>query len=272
MQPCHETYLCQVSETVSCGACCGLYNVEDPCRHRISGMLERRSFEFSGVPREIDAIVDFGRKEYEKVAAEGFPMPEFHHCPYLGLIGPDTSRVGCLLHPMGAGNNGIDFRGLSYYGSMTCRVYFCPTHNRISANLKNIIRSVIDDWYLFGLIIQETKLLEAFQDEIARRCGRDFEDTQYTPGAEVRRVWFRLFELKVNWPFSASGLPLANYFFNDYLYSRQQVDYSDTGRTSSGYDAIFRELGSVFESEAQLVQAERIMDKIFDDICAALEP
>ncbi len=235
-------------------------------------MLERRSFDFAGVVRETDAIVDFGRKEYEKVSAEGRPMPEFHHCPYLGLIGTDRSRVGCLLHPMGVGNKGVDFRGLSYYGSMTCRVYFCPTHSRISGNFKNIIRSVIDDWYLFGLIIQETSLLEAFHDEIALRCGQDFADLPYALGAEAGRLWSRLFELKVSWPFSAAELPLANYFFNDDLYSRQQVDYSPTGRNGSGYDAIFRELGSVFESETQLVQAEQILDEIFDNLCAALQP
>lgn len=272
MQSSGDIYLCQVSGTVSCGACCGLYNVSDPCRDRILSMLERRSFDFAGVVRETDAIVDFGRKEYEKVSAEGRPMPEFHHCPYLGLIGADRSRVGCLLHPMGVGNKGVDFRGLSYYGSMTCRVYFCPTHSRISGNFKNIIRSVIDDWYLFGLIIQETSLLEAFHDEIALRCGQDFADLPYALGAEAGRLWSRLFELKVSWPFSAAELPLANYFFNDDLYSRQQVDYSPTGRNGSGYDAIFRELGSVFESETQLVQAEQILDEIFDNLCAALQP
>lgn len=271
MQSYHDTYLCQVSETVSCGACCGLYNVADPRRHRISGMLERRSCEFSGVPRETGAIVNFGRKEYEKVSREGLPMPEFYHCPYIGLIGPHRTRAGCLLHPMGEGNNGIDYRGLSYYGSMTCRVYFCPTHRRLPRDLKRIMRRVVDDWYLFGLLVQETRLLKSFSDEIAARCGENFEGSAdvFDPGA--RALWNRLFELKVNWPFADPSLPLANYFFNDDLYPRPQVDYSRTGKTGSGYDAIFRELGSVFESEAELLRAEEIINEIFENLCAGLD-
>lgn len=260
MQSCDEIYLCQVSETVSCGACCGLYNVADPSRHRIMSFLERRSSGFAEVPREINAIVDFGRREYEKVSREGLPMPEFYHCPYLGLIGPQRTRPGCLLHPMDEGNNCIDYRGLSYYGSMTCRIYFCPTHHRIPRDLKWILRRVVEDWYLFGLIIQEARLLEAFRDEIAARCGQDFAGSAALLGADARAFWNRLFELKVNWPFADPSLPLANYFFNDDLYPRPQVDYSRTGKPGSGYDSVFREMGSVFESEAELLRAEEIIN------------
>jgi hypothetical protein len=64
------------------------------------------------------------------------PFPEFHHCPYVGLIGNELSRVGCLLHPMAEGNTGVDFRGLSYYGGMACRIYFCPVNNICLNELK----------------------------------------------------------------------------------------------------------------------------------------
>lgn len=101
-------------------------------------MLERRTRQFGAVPREIEAILEFGDKETERFAKTGRPLPEFHHCPYLGFIGEEKSRVGCMLHPMAEGNRGTDFRGLSHYGSMTCSIYFCPTHTRIPSdfNLK----------------------------------------------------------------------------------------------------------------------------------------
>ena len=52
-------YLCQVSETVSCGACCGLYNVADPSRTALQTMLAKRTARFVRLPRNMDAILDF---------------------------------------------------------------------------------------------------------------------------------------------------------------------------------------------------------------------
>lgn len=265
-----DIYLCQVSQTVSCGACCGLYNLADPSRQGIRSLLERRSAAFAQVPREMAAVLDFGQRESEALAKNGMPMPEFHHCPYLGFIGHKKSRVGCLLHPLAENNNGIDLRGLSHYGSMTCGMYFCPTHYRIVPEFKRIIREVINDWYLFGLIIQEADLLEAFYNEITRRCQSSSLDPQAAFRPHARTLWARLFGLKISWPCAAANSPLANYFFNDGLYPKPQVDYSAAGGTGSRYDVIFRELHSVFASEAELLAAERFLDRLFEQLAATL--
>ncbi|MFP4668505.1 MAG: hypothetical protein ACLFMN_06880 [Desulfobacterales bacterium] len=266
IKPGEEVYLCQVSENVSCGACCGLYNVADPSRRGICRLLERRSREFAAVPREIDAVSGFGEREAGRLAKAGRPMAEFHHCPYVGFIGENKARVGCMLHPMADGNRGVDFRGLSHYGSLTCSIYFCPTHSLISSDFKDIIRTVIDDWYLFGLIVQETELLRAFYDEIVRRCRRGFPGPDSAFDPEGRTLWGKLFNLKLKWPFASSSRIPARYFFNDNLYPRSKVDYSSTDRESSRYDLIFRELDSVFASEAELLCAERVLDEIFESI------
>ena len=118
-------YLCQVNQQVSCGACCGLYNVAEVSRDALESMLTDRTRNFARVPREADAIVAFGRQVLKKLRGRA-PFPDFHHCPFVGLVGQSFARVGCLLHPLAAGNDGVDYRGLSYYGGMACRVYFCP--------------------------------------------------------------------------------------------------------------------------------------------------
>ena len=270
MSASEDIYLCQVSQTVSCGACCGLYNLADPSRQGIRSLLDRRTASFSRVPREMAAVLDFGRKESEALAKNPAPMPEFHHCPYLGLIGPGKTRVGCLLHPLAENNNGVDLRGLSHYGSMTCGMYFCPTHRRIAPDFKQILRSVNDDWYLFGLVVQEADLLAAFYDEITSRCRSSGLDPAAASRPHAQNLWARLFDLKITWPYAAGNRPLASYFFNDGLYPKPQVDYSAAGSTGSRYDAIFRELHSVFVSKAELSAAEQLLDRLFAELAGTV--
>ena len=103
-----KIYLCQVNATVSCGACCGLYNVEDASRDALRSLLLVRSEKLAQVPRNLEAILAF-KAEIEANENGTRPYPKFHHCPYIGLAGDKLSRVGCLLHPLADGNQGVDF-------------------------------------------------------------------------------------------------------------------------------------------------------------------
>ncbi|MDA8140544.1 MAG: hypothetical protein M0036_18010, partial [Desulfobacteraceae bacterium] len=78
-------YLCQVSEKVSCGACCGLYNVADTSRPAMEKMLRARTVRFAQVPRTAAAIDAFAR-ETTAIEPQERPFPQFHHCPFTGLI------------------------------------------------------------------------------------------------------------------------------------------------------------------------------------------
>jgi hypothetical protein len=92
-------YLCQINELVSCGACCGLYNFPDLSCETLLNSLRKRTFEFAKTPREVSAILRFGEKSHRQIQNNS-PFPEFHHCPYVGLIGAELSRIGCLLHSL----------------------------------------------------------------------------------------------------------------------------------------------------------------------------
>jgi hypothetical protein len=257
-----DIYLCQVSENLSCGACCGLYNLPDPSFRVLSGILDRRAALFADLPRDMETILEFGEKETKLMGR--FPMAEFHHCPYLGLIGPEKNRVGCLLHPLGDGNHGVDYRGISHYGSMTCQMYFCPTHRRIPAYLKILLCNIIGDWYAFGLVVPETDLLAAIDKQIRARVSTGDMDMEKALQKKHRRPWQTLVTLKRDWPYREADRPWANYFFNDGLYAKPSVDYGKTGRASSRYDNLFRELHSAFNSPADLSQAETFMECLFD--------
>jgi hypothetical protein len=256
-------YLCQVNENISCGACCGLYNVPDLSREKLYDMLFHRTADFSKVPREAEAIINFGDEVLYK-SNNKRPYDEFYHCPYIGLIGKGRMRAGCLLHPLADGNNGIDYCGLSYYGSMTCHIYFCPSYTMLPENYKRIIRESAEDWYSYGLIITEIVLINAFISEIEVCIQRKIDETDIHMKQALIGIIKAFIGFKVSWPFRPSSDTAANYFFKDKLYERKPVDYSgiNSERPSSRYDVIFRELGSSFNSVEEISNAESMIDDL----------
>jgi hypothetical protein len=259
-------YLCQVGATVSCGACCGLYNCADASRGYLESLIAGRTEEFRQVPRTADTITDFQVK-WERRDPRPRPYPDFYHCPFLGLIGANGSRVGCLLHPLADGNAGIDYRGLSFYGGLACRDYFCPSHRNLPAAYKEIVRAVCADWYLYGLVITEDRLLSAFFGAIEKRLGRDLSAADILMHAHSRKAVLEFLTLKLNWPYRVpDGSGPGNYFFNDGLYPKPPVDYARMGVAPSPLDAVLRELSSAFNLPAALNKAEALIESLFDRI------
>jgi len=257
-------YLCQVNENVSCGACCGLYNVPDLSREKLSQILSERTEAFMKVPREIDAILEFG-KDVLPAENQKRPYPEFYHCPYIGLIGKGRTRPGCLLHPASCGNNGVDYRGLGYYGSMTCNIYFCPSYTALPENQKSIIRGSSHDWYSYGLIITETALITSFLSEIEHRTGRTSDERDISMSQDFTSAVREFINLKISWPFRPQSFTPANYFFKDGLYEKKEVDYAGINpeSVSSCYNTIFRELGSCFRSDEEVRKAGLIIESLW---------
>jgi len=252
-------YLCQVSETVSCGACCGLYNVAGLSRDGLHALLARRTLRFDGMAgRDLDAVLSF-RKWVENSEPQERPFAEFHHCPYIGLIGRNPSRPGCLLHPLG--NSGIDLRGISDYGGFACRSYFCPTHDSLSADIKILIRKAARDWFEYGLMITEASLVQAVLDAAGQAT---FCREEPDPGPDQCTDIIReLMDIKRCWPYRPDpAIGLIHYFFNDRLYARVPVDYAAIGAEPSPYDSIFQELGSGFDSIKELREAESVVEDV----------
>lgn len=255
-------YLCQVNKNVSCGACCGLYNIADPSEDNLTKMLHHRTRIFKTISRTWEDIEDFGRKITEEIVDDR-PFSQFHHCPFIGLVGSNQSRVGCLLHPGSEGNNGIDFRSLSYYGGLACRLYFCPTFNKVPIPLKDLIRRNATDWYRYGLIITESDLLCMIFDELASMSGIDSRKLRWSHNNPPLESLRNLMNVKLTWPFHPSPLTdRINYFFEDGLYPKPAVTYGDSGKTFSRFDGIFQNLVSVFHTSESLCCAETIIDEL----------
>lgn len=258
-----EIYLCQVDEVTACGACCGLYNLPNISREMLLELLTRRTSEFAAIPRKIAALDAFALKETE-LLHKPKPFSDFHHCPYLGLIGPAKSRVGCLLHPLAEGNEGIDYRGMSYYGGMACRDYFCPATRHLAPEVKLLLRDLEADWYAYGLVVTELKLHQAVFAELKNR-SHDKAALNCCDNIKSLSRWRKdLLMLKLNWPFRDPAKSLCHYLFDDTTHERPAIDYDRFHTSTSRYDAILRELDSRIESHKDLAQAEFFIDRLFD--------
>ncbi len=261
-----DIYLCQVNECISCSACCGLYNRADASKHALEKILSDRTETFLRVERTMESILEFGR-EIELRESNIRRYYDFHHCPYIGLLGVEHSRVGCLLHPRSEGNNEIDYRGLSYYGGMACNTYFCPAGQHLSPEIKLIVQHAADDWYVYGLMITERALLEAFFKEIQYRLGRSITPWDFKDNPKGIKAVRDVLYLKVNWPFrSENDQGLCHYFFKDRKYQKPPVAYRNCDIFLSRYHKIFQELISSFDSADSLNQAESIIDTYLNNV------
>jgi hypothetical protein len=265
-----SVYLCQVSDDVSCGACCGLYNIKNLSKTKLHAMLVKRTEAFSSVPRTEEGLDGF-RLKIEGVTPQERPFPEFHHCPFLGLIGPDKSRVGCLLHPAASGNDGKDFRWVSWYGAMACRIYFCPTLRYLPPSYQMIVRQTAEHWYFYGLIVTEHRLLAAFFREVENRIGRRLSISDFMPDSEAAALFREIASLKIVWPHRRRGAPgPCHYLFENGEYDRPEVQREGPEIPPSRYEAIFRELDSGFSTLEDMRRAEGRLDTFFENLTVAL--
>lgn len=263
-------YLCQTGESLSCGACCGLYNAWDPSLESLSVMLQARTERFQKTSRDYHSLIGF-KEQVESMENQTRPYPEFHHCPYLGFVGDTLSRPGCLLHPLNTGNNGVDHRGLSEWGGLACASYFCPTCSGLPARFKKIIRLANPSWLLYGLVIPETEMLDTFFTLIEARLSHELDPSTLSTNPAFLEAIRSFFELKSVWPFRPKPFNrLGNYFFNDRLYPRIPVAYERLKATPSPMDAIFTALGSEFASKQDLELAESLVSQILHKAVSAL--
>jgi hypothetical protein len=272
--PAPGVYLCQVNATTSCGACCGLYNLADNGRQGLAALLAQRTARFIDVPREIDALDDFALWSARQAGPP--PLPRFHHCPFLGLIGQERRRVGCLLHPLAAGNRGVDLRGLSYYGSFTCRTYFCAASREMADHHQRIVTQIFDHWYPYGLVVTETRLVSLLLRAVEARLGSPIDPLNVAASRQATAALIHLLSLKIDWPFRPKPLQTTarvHYLFNDRAHERPTF-VSSLPRENADclYPAVCQELVSAFSGPYEERRARRLLDAAIDGAARTLSP
>ena len=248
--------LCQPDEGKSCGACCGLYNYVDSSRSSLKQRLRERTKRFHNLVKNPGDVELYAK---ETLAAEDFKKryEVIHCCEYLGFLDKDEKKVGCLLHPQQ--NAGVDLRGSSFYGQELCAGHLCPSHYFIPQSQSKILIKIIDDWYLYGLVLTDIDLVTQYFRLIADRVGAELKPEIFD-NESLKKIALEYFDWKINWPFrSLETNRLGKYYFDGSQYMISHIEYEKYGREISPLNSILLRLCSYFKDAAQLAAAEKMI-------------
>lgn len=119
---------------VSCGACCGLFNLKLQPKEFKTLLLERTSEFQTTVNFEVRHSFPIFRKERETKEAH-IPKKDdmTYNCPFLGYVDPAKQRIGCMIHPIFTGDP--KSQNFSFYGASICQAYDCKNKESILADL-----------------------------------------------------------------------------------------------------------------------------------------
>lgn len=249
------TSFCQ-GPKLSCAACCGLYNVSDNSRKTLQGLLEERSALFAETPRTFSGIEAFGASILKRQIGP-LPLPDFHHCPYIGFIDRRREKPGCLLHPKSPGNDGRDWRDICHYGGFACRTYFCPSHVHIPRRMLTLLMDAAEDWYAYGLAITRRNTLEWLD-----RCLSGREKSGQPDRSTKIEILRMAIDWILTWPYRKDAVrDRIHYFFNDAEPGPLLPDgfpHISTGNphlSNAIWIEVFQELGSTFDNVTQMLEA-----------------
>jgi hypothetical protein len=204
--------LCRPDDRKSCAACCGLYNVGDGARPTLTAKLEKRSSLFRTTPRTVTAL-----EAYQAAVSReetGPPLDvAIHVCEFTGFLTADRKIVGCLLHPSAPGNDGIDLRGLCYYGGMACKSFFCPSWSEVPASQRQILLDVLDDWSLYGLVVTDVGFIRSLFRLLEINLGAPV-DRKRLFRSPALNIFKNMLAWKDSWPFDESSkMRRSRYYF-----------------------------------------------------------
>ena len=168
-----------------------------------------------------------------------------------------------MLHPLGRGNQGIDWRGLSFHGAMACKGFFCRSHRELSTAEKKVILEIITDWFLFGLVVSDADFTHSFFRLTEERLGRHIDPAELVvPPASALVNEF--FHWKIDWPYRNSGSELKFFTTPEVLETKQNVRGQKSEQpTRAPLDKIFISLGSKFHSYSERKSAEDKVSQLF---------
>ncbi len=200
--------LCRPDSSKSCAACCGLYNVPNATRPALQSKLETRTRAFKDVERTPEAIE--ASQQWVRTNEAETPRDQvIHVCEFTGFLDPLQRIVGCQLHPAAPGNQGVDLRGLCYYGSMACKSFFCPAWEEIPPRLQALVCLLIDDWHLYGLVMTDVDFVRSLFGLLEDRIEAEL-DPAILQSTEAAVILAKMLSWKDSWPFAGASLLRGN--------------------------------------------------------------
>jgi hypothetical protein len=258
--------LCHPDSKKSCGACCGLYNYEDNSRETLSRLMHERTDVFRS---KIKDGVDVGRiKDHlEDIKTPKKLFDVIYNCPFIGFVDEGRRRVGCMIHPIN--NNGVEMRDVSFYGAKLCNDHECPSFTYLSETEKRGVSSVIDDWYLYGLVITDIDFVKEYFRILAEALGEEIKPERLMI-SEVKKAAYDFFGLKESWPFKSRKKRFGKYSFSIAEYRiEKEVGERELRLPESRYKKIFISLETDFPNEGEAKRGEGMIDSLISDFISA---
>jgi hypothetical protein len=165
--------LCQTNQH-SCGACCGIFNLQ-LVKQDINTILEERTIDFKqSTNYNLRWTLSEFRKKREEIEKDILRVDETTYvCPFLGFI--SEGRIGCMVHPVLTGDP--NSQNVSFYGASICQGYDCK--NKENSNSKLLIPLLEDeeiDYYTYSNIVSDHITMGIIID-FFESLGYIFEDT-----------------------------------------------------------------------------------------------
>lgn len=129
---------------VSCGACCGLFNLKlDSSGYK--RLLKERTDEFRSTVNLSVRHTFPAFRQHREAVEQGFSKNDdmTYNCPFLGYVDEKEARIGCMIHPIFTGDP--KSQNFSFYGTSICQAYDC----------KNKEHELVDLWEKIFLDVTE---------------------------------------------------------------------------------------------------------------------
>ena len=204
--------LCRPDNRKSCAACCGLYNVSDGTRPTLAAKLEKRTSLFRTTLRTVSELEAYQCSIRDQENASILD-PVIHVCEFTGFLDLNQKIVSCLLHPSAPGNDGIDLRGLCFYGSMACKCFFCPAWSEIPASYGQMLLDILDDWHVYGLVMTDPGFIHPLFRLLEMNLGEPVAE-EHLYKMPVLNIFKSMLAWKDSWPFNtSSNIRRSRYYF-----------------------------------------------------------
>jgi len=243
--------LCRPDSRKSCAACCGLYNVADGTRSALTQKLGVRTALFAATERSVKALIKY--EDHVRELEKGAPLdPAIHVCEFTGFLDQERRTVGCLLHPLAPGNDGVDFRGLCYYGSVACKSFFCPAWDELDRCHREILAATIDDWHLYGLVATDVSFVRGVFGLLEESLGHPV-DMGVLFSSSAWGILGEIVAWKNNWPFRESTSVRQS------LYYARDAAGTGVSDTASHVATILESLRFTFGAQDEMDGAEEFV-------------
>ncbi len=182
-----------------------------------------------------------------------------YNCEFLGFLDREKKRVGCLLHP--SLHQGVNLREYSFYGPDLCAGHFCPSFTHLTKLEQEAVLTVLDDWYLYGLVITDIDLVKEFFRHVQDRLGESLH-VERLVDSEAREALRAFFRLKEFWKFASTENRLGKYDFSHSEYQIARIEYEKNWKIKPPrFAKILLSLSSAFKTQEDILEAEYLIEE-----------